>query len=139
MLRILTAAILLPVLWVSVKLAPPAVFYGVAFLFVGLATLEALRVMRVLWAFRPRLIGSTMTGHVRQGSGIDLHVFADRLAGVTDALDAEGFTYDVERKRVRKFGDLQYWSAQACADKFKHTMDRLPARCNRVRHRARVA
>lgn len=46
MLRILTAAILLPVLWVSVKLAPPAVFYGVAFLFVGLATLETLRVMR---------------------------------------------------------------------------------------------
>jgi phosphatidate cytidylyltransferase len=46
MLRILTAAILLPILWASVKLAPPAVFCGVAFLFVGAATLEALRVMR---------------------------------------------------------------------------------------------
>lgn len=46
MLRILTAAILLPILWASVKLAPPAVFCGFAFLFVGAATLEALRVMR---------------------------------------------------------------------------------------------
>ena len=46
MLRILTALFLLPILWASVKLAPPAVFCGVAFLFVGAATMEALRVMR---------------------------------------------------------------------------------------------
>src|SRR4051795_11570726 len=30
--------------------------------------LEALRMMRLLAAFRPRLIGSVLTGHVRQGS-----------------------------------------------------------------------
>src|SRR3954451_1063538 len=30
--------------------------------------LEALRLMRLLRAFRPRLIGSVMTGHVRKGS-----------------------------------------------------------------------
>ena len=29
----------------------------------------ALRLMRILHAFRPRLIGSTMTGHVPQGLG----------------------------------------------------------------------
>src|SRR5271166_441711 len=39
--------------------------------------LEALRLMRLLRAFRPRLIGSVMTGHVRKGSDIDLHVFCD--------------------------------------------------------------
>src|ERR671923_1350710 len=39
--------------------------------------LEALRLMRLLRAFRPRLIGSVMTGHVRKGSDIDIHVFTD--------------------------------------------------------------
>src|SRR5256884_8438936 len=39
--------------------------------------LEALRLMRLLRPFRPRLIGSVMTGHVRKGSDIDLHVFSD--------------------------------------------------------------
>ncbi|MEX2186101.1 MAG: HD domain-containing protein [Pirellulales bacterium] len=66
--------------------------------------LEALRVMRTLRAFRPRLIGSTLTGHVRRGSDIDLHVFSDSLEAVTGALDAEGMIYDVQRKQVRKDG-----------------------------------
>ncbi|HEV3137898.1 MAG TPA: HD domain-containing protein, partial [Pirellulales bacterium] len=66
---------------------------------------EALRIMRLLRAFRPRLIGSTMTGHVRQGSDIDLHVFADNVEGIAGALEAEGFPYDVEHKRVRKHGE----------------------------------
>ena len=35
------------------------------------------------------MLGSTMTGHVRHGSDIDLHVFADNLEGVSGALDAE--------------------------------------------------
>src|SRR5436305_10285637 len=39
--------------------------------------LEALRLMRLLRQFRPRLIGSVMTGHVRKGSDIDLHLFCD--------------------------------------------------------------
>lgn len=67
--------------------------------------IEALRVMHLLRAFKPRLIGSTMTGHVRQGSDIDLHVFSDSLAAVTGALDVEGFVYDIEHKRVRKQGE----------------------------------
>src|ERR1700683_4586989 len=41
--------------------------------------LEALRLMRLLRPFRPRLIGSVMTGHVRKGSDIDIHVFADAI------------------------------------------------------------
>src|SRR5437588_6721769 len=51
--------------------------------------LEALRLMRLLRAFRPRLIGSVMTGHVRKGSDIDLHVFADQVGLVTDLLENE--------------------------------------------------
>jgi hypothetical protein len=67
--------------------------------------IEALRVMRILIAFRPRLIGSTLTGHVRRGSDIDIHIFSDSLAAVTGALDAEGMRYDIEHKRVRKHGE----------------------------------
>src|SRR5437763_4373728 len=56
--------------------------------------LEALRLMRLLRPFRPRLIGSVMTGHVRKGSDIDLHVFGDSPALVTDLLDQEGGQYE---------------------------------------------
>jgi HD domain len=61
--------------------------------------LEALRLMRILSAFRPRLIGSTLTGHVRAGSDIDLHLFSDSIEAVTAALETEGTIFDVERKR----------------------------------------
>src|SRR4051812_41113359 len=52
--------------------------------------LEALRMMRIVRQFRPRLIGSTLTGHVRHGSDIDLHVFSDSVDAVTAVLDGEG-------------------------------------------------
>src|SRR5881398_2927967 len=58
--------------------------------------LEALRLMRLLRAFRPRLIGSVMTGHVRKGSDIDLHVFCDSPALITDLLEQQGVPYDLE-------------------------------------------
>src|SRR5215510_1915230 len=51
--------------------------------------LDALRLMRVLRPFRPRLIGSVMTGHVRKGSDIDLHLFTDSVGLVTDLLEQE--------------------------------------------------
>src|SRR5919201_3364306 len=59
--------------------------------------LEALRLMRVLRPFRPRLIGSVRTGHTRKGSDIDLHVFADSIGLITDLLEAEGYPFNVER------------------------------------------
>lgn len=64
--------------------------------------LEALRLMRLLRAFRPRLIGSVMTGHIRKGSDIDLHVFCDNPALITDLLEQEGLQFDLERKQVVK-------------------------------------
>ena len=45
---------------------------------------DALRLMRLLARFRPRLIGSVRTGHVRKGSDIDIHIFCDSQALVTD-------------------------------------------------------
>ena len=64
--------------------------------------LDALRFMRLLARFRPRLIGSVRTGHVRKGSDIDIHIFCDSLALVTDTLDELDLQYDVEHKRIVK-------------------------------------
>jgi hypothetical protein len=80
--------------------------------------LEALRVMRILAAFRPRLIGSTLTGHVRRGSDIDLHLFSDSIEAVTSALEAEGMTFEVQRKRVRKHGEERVFTHVHIVDRF---------------------
>lgn len=66
--------------------------------------LVALRIMRLLERFKPKLIGSTWTGHVRRGSDIDLHLFSDSLEAITAVLDEQMLFYDVEHKRVRKEG-----------------------------------
>src|SRR5947209_17531825 len=52
--------------------------------------LEALRLMRRLSRFRPKLIGSTLTGHVRHGPDIDIHVFTDHLSALPAGLDDGG-------------------------------------------------
>src|ERR1700693_4032285 len=62
--------------------------------------LEALRLMRLLRLFRPRLIGSVMTGHVRKGSDIDIHVFTDAVGLLTDILEREGCQFAVQRKQL---------------------------------------
>jgi hypothetical protein len=80
--------------------------------------LEALRVMRILSRFRPRLIGSVMTGHVRQGSDIDLHVFCDSIDAVASTLADEGMVLDVERKRVRKQGEERVFTHIHVQDRF---------------------
>ena len=51
--------------------------------------LHALRLMRLLNRFRPRLIGSVMTAHVRKGSDIDLHLFSDSIEAITNILKAK--------------------------------------------------
>src|SRR5438309_5525724 len=81
--------------------------------------LEALRLMRLLGRFRPRLIGSVMTGHVRAGSDIDLHLFSDSIDAITDVLDEQGMVYDVERKRVRKHDEERVFT-------HIHLQDRYP-------------
>jgi hypothetical protein len=72
--------------------------------------LEALALMRLLRSYRPRLIGSVMTGHVRKGSDIDIHVFCDAPALLTDLLEQDGLQYDVERKQVVKHGEARLFT-----------------------------
>src|SRR5260370_38009199 len=56
---------------------------------------EALRLMRVLRPFRPRLIGSVMTGHVRKGSDIDIHVFTATTRLIPELMEQDGYQHDV--------------------------------------------
>jgi len=72
--------------------------------------LVALRVMRLLKRFRPRLIGSVLTGHVRQGSDIDIHLFSDSIDAITLTLDEQLLFYDVERKCVKKQGESRIYT-----------------------------
>lgn len=79
----------------------------------------ALRMMRSLSRFRPRLIGSVLTGHVRKGSDIDLHLFADSLQSVTAELDFQGVQYDVESKKVRKGGEETIYNHVKINDEYQ--------------------
>ena len=67
--------------------------------------MEAFWMMAKLERFSPRLIGSVLTGHIRHGSDIDLHVFADSIDSITALLDQDFLLYDVERKQIRKDGE----------------------------------
>lgn len=79
---------------------------------------EALRIMKLLRQYRPRLIGSTLTGHVRQGSDIDIHLFADQLEGICGALEQEGLVFTVERKPVVKHGEQRVFTHVHIEDRF---------------------
>jgi hypothetical protein len=89
--------------------------------------LEALRMMRILRRFRPRLIGSVLTGHVRQGSDIDLHVFCDSVEAVSLLLHDEGLSFDVERKRVRKLGEERIFTHLHVRERFPFELTIYPA------------
>ena len=80
--------------------------------------LAALRKMRLLAAFRPRLIGSVLTGHVRKGSDIDLHVFSNTVSAVTTVLDDENLRHTVEHKRVVKFNEERVFTHVHVHDRF---------------------
>src|SRR5690242_13007350 len=88
--------------------------------------LEALRMMRLLRPFRPRLIGSVMTGHVRKGSDIDLHVFSDSPTLVADLLEQTGCQYDLERKQVVKHGEARVFTHIHVYDRFNFELTVYP-------------
>jgi hypothetical protein len=80
--------------------------------------LAALGMMRLLRPFKPRLIGSVMTGHVRKGSDIDLHVFTNSAGLVTDILENEGYQFDLERKAIVKFQESRVFTHIHVFDRF---------------------
>jgi predicted nucleotidyltransferase len=88
--------------------------------------LEALRLMRLLDAFHPRLIGSVLTGHVRKGSDIDLHVFSNHLAAITAVLEDERLQYSVEKKRVIKHNEERTFTHIHVGDRFTFELTLYP-------------
>jgi hypothetical protein len=84
--------------------------------------LAALAMMQRLAPFRPRLIGSTLTGHIRQGSDIDLHLFSDTTEAITHVLDHHGLAYTVEKKQVRKHGEERIFTHIHLTDRFAFEM-----------------
>lgn len=81
----------------------------------GAGTLARMR-LRALWwldqldAFHPKLIGSVLTGGIRNGSDIDIHVFAASPDAVCVAVDATGVAFTVERKRIVKDGQQRVFT-----------------------------
>ena len=71
--------------------------------------LAALALMRRLSAFRPRLVGSVLAGQVRQGSDINLHLFAASLEAITSILDEDLVNYDVDQKTIHKEGQARHY------------------------------
>jgi hypothetical protein len=59
-----------------------------------------------------------MTGHVRKGSDIDLHVFTNSAGLVTDILENEGYQFDVERKAIVKFQESRVFTHIHVFDRF---------------------
>src|SRR5205823_6582346 len=88
--------------------------------------LDALSLMRLLRQFRPRLIGSVMTGHVRKGSDIDVHVFCDSPHIITDLLEQDGLQYDLERKQVQKHGETRLFTHIHVHDRFNFELTIYP-------------
>lgn len=80
--------------------------------------LRALWWMSHLTAFHPRLIGSVLTGHIREGSDIDLHVFAGSAQHVASSVDDVGAGYKIERKRIVKDGEQRVFTHIHLTDTF---------------------
>lgn len=88
--------------------------------------LHALHLMRILCRYRPRLIGSVMTGHIRKGSDIDLHLFADSVEPITALLESEGYPFDVEHKQVVKHNETRIFTHIHVYDRFNFELTIYP-------------
>jgi predicted nucleotidyltransferase len=63
--------------------------------------LLALSWLELLAPFRPYLVGSVLTGTVREGSDIDLHLFADSSEEVELFLEERAIPYEPETVTIR--------------------------------------
>ena len=83
----------------------------------------ALEHMRRLEAHEPRLVGSVLTGSIRQGSDIDIHLYTDDPLGVFDALDQADLVFEVETARARKRGEEVEFLHVLVLDPRGHTLE----------------
>ncbi|WP_372725979.1 HD domain-containing protein [Novipirellula sp.] len=74
--------------------------------------------LRKLTPFHPKLIGSVLTGSIREGSDIDIHVFAASPESIAIVLDEQGVFYHMQRKRVEKNGEQRVFTHLHVRDQF---------------------
>ncbi|QDT06737.1 hypothetical protein K227x_51530 [Rubripirellula lacrimiformis] len=87
---------------------------------------DRLRRMRVrgLWwmnqlhEFHPKLIGSVLTGGIRDGSDIDIHVFTNHPDVISQRLDSLGASHTIQRKRLVKNNELRVYTHIHVRDEF---------------------
>jgi hypothetical protein len=89
--------------------------------------IQALRMMHLLKHCKPKIIGSTLTGHVRQGSDIDIHCFVSSTDAVTATLDLECMEYDLEFKQVRKDGEERVFTHIHVRDEYPIELTLYPS------------
>lgn len=80
--------------------------------------LRALWWMERLQAFHPRLIGSVLTGHIREGSDIDIHLFTGNPQAVAACVEETGNHCEIERKRLVKDGAVRVFTHVHVRDMF---------------------
>ena len=78
----------------------------------------ALEAMGPLEPFLPRLIGTVATGHVREGSDIDLHVFAEDPSDVARLVKELGWVYELQHVNILKGGKVMEFTHLQVADVF---------------------
>jgi len=66
---------------------------------------SALRLMRLLQEFQPRLVGSVLTGSASAHSEINVHVFVDHAERISVTLDERGITHQHAEKKLRYESD----------------------------------
>lgn len=88
--------------------------------------IAGLRIMRLLCAFHPKLIGSVLTGHIRKGSDIDIHVFSDHPSAVLTVLEEERLPFQLERKRIIKHNEERQFTHIHVYDRFNFELTLYP-------------
>lgn len=95
----------------------------------------ALETMEALAQFTPRLIGSVATGHVREGSDVDLHVFAWDWAEVEARVRELGWVHETQRVNILKHGKVMEFTHIHLPDVFPIELTIYPP--NELRNRPR--
>ena len=90
--------------------------------------IAALWLMKQLDRFHPRLIGSVLTGHVRDGSDVDVHLFSDSLQAVLSDLEFANLRYEVLVKQIRKGGVPKTYRHVLVHDQFRFELTIYPVR-----------
>ncbi|MFQ5635035.1 MAG: hypothetical protein ACE5G3_06860 [Gammaproteobacteria bacterium] len=100
----------------------------------------ALSVMRVLEAFRPRLVGAVLSGNATPHGTIELHVFSDSPEVVGTNLDALGIRHRASqfRHQFRRRQPEQYPGFRFVAEEYEFTVTVFTERQRRARPLSRI-